>query len=117
MFSVSDVVIKGTVKSYSWKYEDGMVYEVVEVLMNQECRVEHSESLDNAHYTPFQSVEIDKKYPHICFRCKKPLKFMELRAANRDKEESYLKNLWELEGIEFFCCTCYKEKDKNGKPA
>ncbi len=63
---------------------------------------------------------LDKKYPHVCFECKKPLKFEELFQANT-KDEYYkfggcfnmplyrrLKKLWRSQIIEFYCCNCYK---------
>ena len=118
-FAVSDLTIKGTVRSYTWMYEDGLVREEVEIIMNSESRLEHTDELDFGVYTsPFKSIKLDKKYPHICFKCKKPLRFMELRAANMSEDENHLKNLWKLEGIEFFCCTCYakKEVEEHGKP-
>ena len=68
---------------------------------------------------------LDRRYPHVCFECKKPLKFEELFRANiylynpkhirRFDTIDFdmplyrrLKKLWRSQVIEFFCCNCFK---------
>ena len=69
---------------------------------------------------PFKPHILDKKYPHVCFKCKKSLKFGELFMANR-KDHYFnhrfdiplyrkLKKLWRSQVIEFYCCECYLKK-------
>ena len=62
---------------------------------------------------------LDIKYPHVCFKCKKPLFWSELYDANTKpisineifdgdyKIYKKLKNLWRSQVIEFYCCHCY----------
>ncbi len=72
---------------------------------------------------------LDRRYPHFCFECKKPLKFEELFDANityynspnaiwRRSKLNFdmplyrkLKKLWRSQVIEFYCCNCYRKKD------
>ena len=58
--------------------------------------------------------EMTEKYPHVCFKCHKTLLYAHaLSEAKKEKmNEEDFKNLWILEGIEFFCCTCFKEENE-----
>lgn len=73
------------------------------------------DNLDMPHYQiNIEKHKLDKKYPHKCYKCKKDLHFTELCAANMGYDEKQLKEWWKLEGIEFFCCTCYNIKKEEG---
>lgn len=72
---------------------------------------------------------LDTKYPHVCFKCKRELKFRELYDANNVNEMIFytpymkellgynvplyrkLKKWWKSRVIEFYCCQCFREKD------
>ena len=63
---------------------------------------------------PKHSNHLDIKYPHICFKCKRKLKFIELYGINREYSEAFnmplykrLKKLWKSEFVKFYCCTCF----------
>ena len=60
------------------------------------------------------SNHLDIKYPHICFKCKRKLKFIELYGINREYSEAFnmplykrLKKLWKSPYVEFYCCVCF----------
>lgn len=78
--------------------------------------------------TPYKIVKphpLDVKYPHVCFKCKKPLEWTELLNVNRTIEfDQYgnivtfdmtiykrLKKLWRSQVIEFYCCECFNIKE------
>lgn len=63
---------------------------------------------------------LDKKFPHVCFKCKKELKFEELFVANSSFINHFdmplyrkLKNWWKSRFIEFYCCECYNIENSN----
>lgn len=101
-FNGIDVVtIRGIIKEYRIEYEKdtGLVKEFLELILNGSIR----------NISGIQKSKEDEEYPHKCYKCKKDLRFKELCIANPQKHIDYLKNLWELECIEFYCCTCIKE--------
>ncbi len=63
---------------------------------------------------------LDRRYPHVCFECKKLLKFEELFLANMGTGGPVmyanfdmplyrrLKKLWRSRDVQFFCCNCFK---------
>ncbi|KKM15856.1 hypothetical protein LCGC14_1691830 [marine sediment metagenome] len=73
---------------------------------------------------------LDVKYPHICFNCKRGLKFEELFHANKREINQgliaghhysdllkfdmplyrSLKKLWRSQVVEFYCCKCFTDK-------
>jgi len=65
-----------------------------------------------------QKSEMDKKYPHKCFKCGRELKWLELlnttQISNIDKSEEeygeWLRLLWCSNIIEFYCCNCFNRK-------
>ncbi len=64
----------------------------------------------------YYSTHLDIKYPHVCFKCKKKLKFKELFNANRKNCYSFdmplyrkLKKLWRSQVVEFYCCECFSD--------
>lgn len=54
--------------------------------------------------------KLDNQYPHICYKCKKPLKLGELCIANKDKTKEELIELWKNKYVEFYCCGCYRKE-------
>ena len=68
---------------------------------------------------------LDINYPHVCFRCKKPIYWRELFLANRERTKGgrmlefnmplyrKLKKLWKSQIVEFYCCECFNIKDKD----
>ena len=66
-------------------------------------------------WPPKEKHILDIKYPHICFKCKKELSWVELFNANMNDFWSFnaykgykiLKKLWRSRDIEFYCCSCY----------
>lgn len=97
--------------------------------------------------SPFIKVRqhrLDVKYPHRCFKCKKPLLWLELYDANVDhvvvrrviysfdshlpvrtyhclglkwnfKAYKRLKKLWRSQVVEFYCCFCFKKMNDPNK--
>ncbi len=75
------------------------------------------ESLPQAVYTNTSTKKhgLDIKYPHVCFKCKKDLYWVELFYANARssfrgwdfKTYKKLKRLWRSKVVEFYCCKCY----------
>lgn len=59
---------------------------------------------------------LDNKYPHVCFECKRELKWVELYTANcediRFNMYAYrkLKKLWKSQVVEFYCCNCFQHR-------
>ncbi len=56
-------------------------------------------------------IFLDTKYPHVCFSCKKELKFKELWNRNVSMGVKRLKKLWKSQVIEFYCCECFKKAE------
>ncbi len=110
-FEIEDLRIQGEVMEYTKEMKEGNVRETLWVLLNDNSRVVRSE-YSEIEYHPVKKSKIDKEYPHVCFRCRRPLLFTEMYAANKEKDKDRLKKLWKLEEIEFYCCTCY-DKAKN----
>jgi len=54
-------------------------------------------------------TEINKDYPHKCFKCGHELRFEELYNANFDSSLVYLEKLWKSEFVKFYCCGCYRK--------
>lgn len=54
--------------------------------------------------------DLDRKFPHACFKCGKDLYFLELSLANYTIKLSHLKQLWKSKDIEFYCCICYRRE-------
>ena len=88
-FDIEDLYIQGEIMEYAKEMKEGIVRETLWILMN-----------DNTHVIRKKS-KIDKKYPHVCFKCKRALRFAEMCAANTNKDKDHLKKLWKLEEIEF----------------
>ena len=60
------------------------------------------------------SNHLNTKYPHVCFKCKRELRFIELYGINREYSEAFniplykrLKKLWKSPYVEFYCCVCF----------
>ena len=54
--------------------------------------------------------KMDIDYPHICYGCGDPLKWIHLRTRNLKADHSNkkeLKKLWKSARVEFYCCNCY----------
>ena len=86
--------------------KEDFVRETLWILMNDNTRVVNSE-ISEVEYHPVKKSKIDKIYPHVCFKCKRALRFAEMCTANLNEDKEYLKKLWELEEIEYYCCECY----------
>lgn len=56
--------------------------------------------------------ELDKKYPHQCYGCKKELEFRELILNNNEINIDHLKKLWMSKCVKFYCCKCLNEEIK-----
>lgn len=53
----------------------------------------------------------DIKYPHKCFKCKKPIFWTELLRSNVGQNREHLIKLWQSKYVQFLCCGCYQFKD------
>jgi len=45
-----------------------------------------------------------------CFECRKKLNFHEYMIQNYHLNENNLKNFWQHNLIEFYCCSCFKQR-------
>ncbi len=106
-FGIEDLIIQGEVLEYTKEIKEGNVRETLWILMNDNIRVVNSEHSET-EYHHVKKSRIDEKYPHICFNCKRELRFEEMCAVNTNKDKDHLKKLWKLEEIEFYCCSCFK---------
>ena len=81
------------------------VEEAIEFIIEQHC--EYVSAFNPAEYPGINPTpklhEQDEKYPHICYKCKKKLKYPEAwtEIKKTGMTEEKFKHLWELEEIEF----------------
>lgn len=66
---------------------------------------------------PIPEVDIpkyDKKYPHICFKCKQKLQYKHALGKAKDKgyTEEQHKKMWKSAIVEYYCCRCYDTKER-----
>ncbi len=113
-FGIEDLIIQGEVLEYIREKKEDFVIETLQILMNDNSSVVNSE-YSEAEYHPVKKSKIDEKYLHICFNCKRELRFVEMCAANTNKDKDRLRKLWKLEEIEFYCCSCYKNAKNEGE--
>ncbi len=80
----------------------------VEMILSLECRPRAiiGQSLN----------KMDEKYPHKCFSptCKKQLYFSHAfeQAHKEGFTEKQFKKIWKSNRVEFYCCDCYNEKQR-----
>lgn len=77
----------------------GTTAEVIEQILNECAAVVQHDTLENKY---------DKKYPHICYACKKPLQYKHAlgKAKQQGFSEEQFKKIWKSEAVEFYCCFC-----------
>lgn len=99
--------------------------EVIEFIIDQCCdyiTIQDVNALPISHYlgSPFQKKhQLDEDYPHICYKCKKKLKYLEAWKEVKETKmtEEKFQHLWELEQIEFYCCSCYDREVRKENPS
>lgn len=96
------MTLTGILESYEWRWNKDRQYveERITLQMSGDTR------------SRVKKHKLDEEFPHKCHKCGKDLRFIELCAANMGKDKIYLQSLWELECVEFYCCTCYRKEGK-----
>lgn len=64
--------------------------------------------------TSKENIKLDKDYPHTCFnpKCKMRIHFHDFLNTNKNMNKNHLEKLWKSKYVQFFCCRCYKDKEK-----
>lgn len=93
------------------------IEEAIEFVISEHC--EYVSAFNPAEFPGLPSInskgrEQDEKYPHICYKCKKKLKYSEAwtEIKKTGMTEEKFDHLWELEEIEFYCCFCYDKETR-----
>ncbi|MEJ2277145.1 MAG: GTP-binding protein [Candidatus Lokiarchaeota archaeon] len=72
---------------------------------------DYKETFENRIQKPV--LDPSQKIVRKCWECKRTLFFSEFSSTNSSISKERLINLWESNYIEFLCCSCYKNKEKN----
>lgn len=56
----------------------------------------------------------DKKYPHLCWKCKQPLQYNHALGKAKEKgfTEEQHKKMWKSAIVEYYCCNCYSREER-----
>ena len=112
-----------TVESVGRARRHANIGEAIEFIIDQCCDYVVTQNPINAAEVfggivePRKKHKLDEKYPHECYKCHKKLKYLEAWTEikkTRMTEEKF-QHLWELEQIEFYCCSCYDKEVRKEK--
>lgn len=101
----------------------GNIGDIIEFIID-EC-ADYVIALD-PNYIPVQGGltspkkhQLDEDYPHICYKCKKKIKYLEAwtEVKKTKMTEEKFQHLWELDQIEFYCCSCYNTAVRKENPS
>ena len=97
--------------------------EIIEFIIDTSCEAITINDINALPITGYINStglhKLDEDYPHICYKCKKKLKYLEAwhEVKKTKMTEEKFQHLWELEQIEFYCCSCYDKEVRKENPA